>query len=146
MNPMTSKSNSLYWLLGVAAILIMACDSAKPTRFASAEPVPKFLAKVEVVLGDNDPPSKSDYTSGNMGSGTNFKYKVEIEIKYTAADPFGAAKAYAVVDGDTIFTSSQDWIASPGSNHAVSLFAFASHGASRGNPANASAKIQCQWD
>ena len=146
MKSMTSSICRLYWLLCSTAFLLLACDSAEPTLYTSSQREPNFTAKVEVVLGDNDPPSKSDYTAGTMASASNFRYKVEIETKYTAGDPFGVAKAYAIVDGDTVFTSSQSWISSPGNNHAVSLFAFASHGAGPGNPASASVKVQCQWD
>lgn len=145
-----SRFRRLYQLVGavglLAVLFIAACNSDKPTRFDTTSLPPKFFAKLEVVLGDNDSPSKSEYTAGTMGSAPNFKYKVEIETKYTASDPFGAARAYAVVDGDTIFISSQDWVSSPGSNHAVSLFAFASRGTGPGNPASALVKVQCQWD
>ncbi len=144
------KSVCLYRFPGIAAmfafIWCLGCDSSNPTRFAPAEREPNLYVRVEVVLGDNGPSSKSDQYSQAISSVTNFKYKVEIEKKYTASDPLGAARAYAVVDGDTIFTSSNDWLSSSGSNHTFFIFAAASHSASPGNPASASVKIQAQWD
>lgn len=141
MNPMITKARRFYWLLGATAILIVACNSDDSTRFASAERPPNLDAKIEVVLGDNDPSSKSYHYSQTMSNATNFKYKVEIEKKYKVSDPSGAARAFAIVDGDTLFTSCEDWLTSPGSNHSVFIFASASHSISRGNPASASVKL-----
>jgi hypothetical protein len=98
------------------------------------------------VLDEGDPESKTDRSAMTAGDAINFRYKVEIAKEYARTDPRGAARAYAVVDADTIIASTQEWISAPGSEHSVSLFAFASHSTTGNNPAKASVHVQCVWE